>query len=117
MPRPQEIALTIFRLKPGLTLEQYRAFSLETVRDGMLKMPAVEGFLDLAVIGSLTATDGWDLVELIQITSRTDFVRDNETIGAALAAEWEEWVADFHVLFLEDLDPAPTRARRLNIAL
>lgn len=103
MTRPQEVAITLFRLAPGLTVEQYRAFSLETVREGMMRMPAVTGFLDLAVVDSLTGTDGWELVEIIQITSRADFIRDNDTIGAALAAEWEERVADFRVLFLSDL--------------
>ncbi|PZE26062.1 MULTISPECIES: hypothetical protein [unclassified Curtobacterium] len=112
----QELALTLFRLAPGRSVEEYRAFSLQIVRDGMLRMPAVEGFLDLEVTGSLTGADGWDLVEIIQISSRADFIRDNDTIGAGLAAEWEEWVADFRVLFLTDLDRSVTRAGRLVIA-
>lgn len=103
MEFPRELALTLFRLKPGLTTEQYRAFSLKTVRDGMMTMPSVTGFLDLAVTGSLTGADEWDLIEIIAIVSQAEFIRDNSTIGAGLAAEWEEWVEDFRVLFLTDL--------------
>lgn len=99
----QEVAITLFRLKADLTPDDYRAFSRETVRSGMLRMPAVTGFLDYAVHDSFGGTDGWELVEVIQITSRDAFDHDNSTIGAALAAEWETWVADFRVLFLRDL--------------
>lgn len=115
MPGVQEVALTLFRLRPGITVEQYRAFSLDTVRAGMLRMPAVEGFLDLEVVGSLTGTDGWEVVELILITSRAAFIHDNDTIGSALATSWEEWVADYRVVFLRDLDVSGTGQPRLSV--
>lgn len=107
--RTPELAITLFRLRDGVTVEDYRDFSLRTVRPGMLTMPSVLGFLDHRVVGGLTAVDGWELVEVIVISSRTAFEHENATAGAALAAEWEGWVADFRVLFLEDLDPAAAR--------
>ncbi len=100
-----ELALTLFRLKDTSAVKDYRAFSRDVVRPGMFTMPAVVGFLDYSIDGGLTDTDGWQLVELIAITSKENFEVDNSTIGAALAAEWEEWVADFRVFFLSDLLP------------
>jgi hypothetical protein len=103
LARTPELAITLFRLADGRTVEDYRAFSLQTVRPGMLTMPSVLGFLDHRVVGGLTALDGWELVEVIVIGSRGAFEHENATIGAALATEWETWVADFRVFFLEDL--------------
>ena len=100
-----ELALTLFSLKETSTVNDYRAFSRDVIRPGMFTMPAVVGFLDYQVEGGLTATDGWQLVELIAITSREQFEVDNSTIGADLAAQWEEWVQDYRVLFLSDLLP------------
>jgi hypothetical protein len=104
--RTPEIALTLFRLRDGVTEDEYRAFSRDVVRPGMLTLPSVLGFLDYRVAGGLTALDGWELVEVIVISSRVDFEHENATAGAALATEWEGWVADFRVLFLEDLVPS-----------
>ncbi|MBF4582809.1 hypothetical protein ITJ54_09025 [Curtobacterium sp. VKM Ac-2865] len=109
--RTPEIALTLFRLRDGLTEDDYRTFSRDTVRPGMLTMPSVLGFLDYRVAGGLTALDGWELVEVIVISSRVDFEHENATAGAALATEWEGWVADFRVLFLEDLVSSAGPAR------
>jgi hypothetical protein len=105
--RNPQVAITLFRLRDGLTVEDYREFSRTTVRPGMLVMPSVVGFLDHRVVGGLTPTDGWELVEVIVISSRVDFEHENATIGAALATEWETWVADFRVLFLDDLVGSP----------
>lgn len=102
-----EVAITLFRLRDGVTVDDYRVFSRRTVRPGMRRLPSVLGFLDLAVVGGLTATDGWELVEVILISSRVAFEHENATAGAGLASTWEGWVADFRVLFLEDLLTGP----------
>jgi hypothetical protein len=113
----QEVAITIFRLKAGLTVDQYRGFSLDTVRAGMQKMPAVEGFLDLQVCGAIGGADGWQLVEIIKITSREEFLRDNATVGADLAQQWEDWVEDYKVLFLKDLNASEFATNQLRITV
>lgn len=102
-------ALTLFQLKEGRSIEAYRAFALDYIRPRMLDMDAVLGFVDVEVVDHLVATDGWQLVEIMHITSPTDFNRDNEApAGAAVAAHWEEWVEDFRVLFVRDLAASPS---------
>jgi hypothetical protein len=101
---PRDIAITLFTLRPGRTVEQYRDFARDVIRPGMVRMPAVLGFLDYEVVGSLEDDDGIELVELIEITSPDDFNRDNEgPVGAPIAEQWLEWVTSFRVLFVRDL--------------
>jgi hypothetical protein len=106
-------AITLFALNSDRTVADYRAFSEEVIRPGMVTMPAVIGFLDYEVAGSLEGDGGIQLVELIEITSPEEFIRDNDgPLGAPIAAEWSKWVSTFRVLFVRDLEfSAISRAR------
>lgn len=100
----RELAVTLFTLKSDRTLSEYREFTRQVIRPGMTRMPAVIGFLDYEVIGSLEGDGGTQLVELIEISSQEEFLRDNEgPTGAPIASAWSEWVADYRVLFVRDL--------------
>lgn len=97
-------ALTLFSLKPGRTIEGYRAFALDFIRPRMIEMDAVLGFVDVEVVDHLAGDDGWQFVEIMHISSPEDFKRDNESAeGAITAAAWNEWVESFRVLFVRDL--------------
>jgi hypothetical protein len=99
-------AITLFRLKPERSITEYVRFSQEHVRDGMRRFPSVRGFRDYAITDALVSDDGWQLVELIAVSSPEDFLRDNEgAVGQRLAQEWETWVESYRVLFIRDLLP------------
>jgi len=101
---PQNFAITLFTLDPDRSVADYRAFSRDVIRPGMVTMPSVRGFLDYEVTDSLESDGGIQLVELIEITSPEEFNRDNEgVLGAPIAAAWSEWVSTFRVLFVRDL--------------
>jgi len=105
MTEAPTIAIALFTLKPGRTVDGYRAFSREVIRDGMAQMPSVRGFKDYAVSSAMTATDGgWQLVEVVHITSPDEFTRDNQELpGLSTAEAWNEWVDETVVLFLDEL--------------
>ena len=98
-------ALTLFRLKHGRTVEEYRAYTRAKLRAGMNAMPSVLGFRDLAITGVMAGSDGgWQLVEVIEITSPEEFERDHAVpVGKAVADEWAGWVEDYSVLWCENL--------------
>lgn len=104
------LALTLFRLKPGRTVDEYRAYTEAKLHDGMNAMPSVVRFRDLEITGAMVgSTAGWDLVELIDVTSPADFERDHEgPPGKDVADEWSTWIEDYTVLWC---DPLVERSR------
>ena len=99
------VAVALFSLKEGRTVEGYRELSREVIRPGMAKMPSVTGFMDYDVAGSMSeSTEGWELAEVVQITSAEEFERDNTQMpGKAVADVWNEWVDKSLVLYLREL--------------
>lgn len=99
------VAITLFRMKPGHTVDEYRAFAHQVIRPGMAKMPSVTGFMDYWITGSMTPTDGgWQLAEIVRITSAAEFERDNQELpGLLIAQQWNEWVEEALVIYLAEL--------------
>ena len=99
------LALTLFRLKPGRTVEEYREYTVSTIRPGMNAMPSVLGFRDLEITGVMAGSDGgWQLIELIEITSEAEFEQDNtQPPGKDVADDWATWVEEFSVLWCREL--------------
>lgn len=99
------LAITLFRLQPERTLQEYVEFSEAVIKPGMMAMPAVAGFRDFHVLESYDgAAPSATLVELIEIESVAAFKRDNETEpGASVAAEWATWVSSFEVIFCAEM--------------
>ncbi len=99
------LALTLFRLKAGHTVQEYRAYTESTIRPGMNAMPSVLGFRDFEVTGVMAGSGGgWQLIEVIEITSEEDFERDNaQPPGKHVADDWATWVEEFTVLWCQEL--------------
>ena len=99
------IALTLFRLQDGRTIDDYVEYSQRFIRPGMLAMPSVLAFRDFTVAESYDgATPSAQLVEVIDITDAASFKRDNESgPGAEVAVDWATWCATFEVLFCEEI--------------
>ena len=105
MSQSSLVAVALFRMKPGRTVEEYREFAHKVVRPGMARMPSVTGFMDYAVSGSMTPSDGgWQLAEVVQVTSAAEFERDNQEMpGLLIAQQWNEWVEEALVVYLAEL--------------
>mgnify|MGYP007055519165 CR=1 FL=1 len=99
------MVVALFNLKPGRTVKEYQEFAHDVIRPGMVKMPSVVEFMDYSVSGSLTPTDGgWQLAEIIRINSTEQFEIDNaEMPGLSIAQQWNEWVKDTLVIYLDEL--------------
>lgn len=99
------VAITLFNLAPGRDVGRYRQYSDAVIRPGMRAMPSVVRFRDYEAVRLLDGTTSpWQLVEIIEITSPEEFLRDNETLpGKAVADDWATWVAEFKVLVCGDL--------------
>lgn len=96
--------LTLFRLKEGATVADYRSFTLGRLRADMMAFPSVTGFVDCDVSGYVPAESVWDAAEIIEVTSAEEFRRDNESAyGVEVAERWSAWVANSAVFFLHDL--------------
>ena len=98
-------AFTLFNLKSGKSLDDYEKWSLEQVHPRMLKMPSVLAFRDYRVTGAMGGGETrYQLVEEIEIMNPEEFERDNaEGDGLALAKEWQSWVADFTVIYCQEI--------------
>lgn len=101
---PHVIAL--FRLKPDRTIGAYREWSLSHVRPIMRRMDSVISFRDFQVTGSMDdETSPHELCEIIEITDVAQFELDNSTVeGETLAGEWQSWLREWTVLYLQDLE-------------
>lgn len=99
------LALTLFRLAPGRSVEEYRAYSRTRLREQMLTLPSVLGFRDLEISGLMAGEpQGWDLVEVIEIAGPAAFEADHrDGPGKATAEEWSTWVSSHCVLYCHDL--------------
>ncbi|GAA3932205.1 hypothetical protein [Microbacterium soli] len=99
------LALTLFRLRPGVTVEEYVDYSNSFIKPGMLAMPSVRGFRDFRVLSRYDgSTSQTELIEVIEIESIEAFKHDNETgSGGEVAADWAGWVDDFDVLFCAEI--------------
>jgi hypothetical protein len=108
------LALTLFKLAPRRTIEQYRAYSLTSLRERMLALPSVLGFLDLEVTGSMDGAPArWELIEVIEIADSAAFEADHRSDpGKTIAEEWGEWVSDHCVLYARDLAFEPVREKQ-----
>ncbi len=104
-PATRWLAITLFNLRPGASVESYRQYTRTFVRPGMRAMPSVLGFRDFEGLQLLDGSASpWGLVEVIEISSPEEFVRDNESMpGKAVADDWATWVEDFRVVVCRDL--------------
>jgi hypothetical protein len=79
--RGMVIAVTLFRLKPERTIEEYRTFSSEVIGPGKRQLPSCISFLDGASLRQMGGTpaggDGLE-IEIIRITSSEEFEADHE---------------------------------------
>lgn len=104
-PQTPWLAITLFNLRLGVSVDGYRQYSRTFIRPGMRAMPSVLGFRDFEGRRLLDGNASpWQLVEAIEITSPEEFLRDNESMpGKAVADDWATWVADFRVVVCKDL--------------
>ena len=99
------IAVTLFTLKQGRTVDEYVDYSNSFIKPGMFAMPSVEGFRDFAVRETYDGREpSAQLVEVIEITDVASFKRDNETEpGSSVARDWATWCESFEVLFCDEI--------------
>lgn len=99
------VAITLFTLREGRSIDAFRLHSLEFVRPEMMKMPSVLGFRDFAVTGTLDGSSTpWQAVEIIEVIDPTSFDADNRgEHGARITRDWLRWVDRFDVLFCHNL--------------
>lgn len=97
------VAITLFTLAEGRTLDDYERFSREDLGPRMLELPSVVGFRDgrsVRQMGGATAV--WDGLEVIEITSPEAFEADHEVApGKDVAVTWMEWIDRYEVTFFE----------------
>mgnify|MGYP001407753354 CR=1 FL=1 len=100
------IAITLFSLKDKESTEQYKKWSLSSVRPRMIMMNSVKGFIDYSVVGLLNHSGiEYNFIEIIEITNRKEFEDDNSKgLGLELANEWNDWVDDYSIIFCEDIN-------------
>jgi hypothetical protein len=63
-----EVVIT-YKLKPGVTREEYRRWSLETDQPIASKQPGVLSYKVIEIEGGDTAEPSFDILEVIQATS------------------------------------------------
>lgn len=100
------VVIVLFKLKSGVSLEEYRAFSKESVRPEMLRWQSIISFGDYEAERNYGLGDPLDheLLELIYVTSPKAFIEDNESpSGAVLARKWEALVSRSSVVFFKNL--------------
>ncbi len=97
------VAVTMFRLDSGRTLDDYERFSREIIGPGMLELPSVLAFRDGTArcqMGGEPAV--WDGLEVIEISSPEEFEADHEVVpGKDVAARWMDWIDTFEVTYFE----------------
>jgi hypothetical protein len=97
------VAVTLFTLAEGRSLEDYRRFSREFIGPGMLELPSVLGFRDGTALRQMGGDSArWHGVEVIEISSPEAFEADHEVApGKDVAARWREWIDRYEVTFFE----------------
>lgn len=97
------VAITLFTLAEGRTLDDYERFAREFIGPRMLELPSVQRFLDGRALRQMGgAPAGWDGLEVIEITSPEAFEADHEVSpGKDVAARWMEWIATYEVTFFQ----------------
>ena len=97
------VAITLFTLAEGRTLDDYERFAREFIGPRMLELPSVRGFRDGRATRQMGgAPAGWDGLEVIEITSPEAFEADHEVSpGKDVAARWMEWIDTYEVTFFE----------------
>jgi hypothetical protein len=94
-----------FRLKPGLTPDQYEEwFRTENV-PAVRKMQSLLAYRVWRVVGALEGTPAFEYLEEMEIESRGEFEREVEELPemAAMLEGWYSRVADQVVLYGEEV--------------
>jgi len=102
------VAITLFTLADGCTLDEYERFARDFIGPRMLELPSVRGFRDGRSVRKMGgAAAGWDGLEVIEITSPAEFEDDHEVEpGKAVAARWMEWIDSYEVTFFRLINDA-----------
>jgi len=90
-----------FRLKPGVTPEQYeewfRAENVPAVR----KMRSLSSYRVWRAVGAMEGEPPYDFIEEMEFDDRSEFEREVETLPemAAMLAGWLERIAENAIVF------------------
>ena len=97
------VAITLFTLAEGRSLDDYERFAREFIGPRMLELPSVRGFRDGRASRQMGGDPAvWDGLEVIEITSPEEFEADHEVSpGKDVAARWMEWIDTYEVTFFE----------------
>lgn len=97
------VAITLFTLAEGRSLDDYERFAREFIGPRMLELPSVHGFRDGRAVRQMGgAPAGWDGLEVIEISSPEAFEADHEVSpGKDVAARWLDWIDTYEVTFFQ----------------
>lgn len=94
-----------FRLKPGVTLEQYEDWFRRENVPAVRKMEAISSYRVWRVSGALEGEPAFEILEEMEIAGREAFEAELESLPemAAMLEGWYERVADQVVLYAEEI--------------
>jgi anti-sigma-K factor RskA len=94
-----------FRLRPGVTPEEYEQWFRETNVPAVRKMKSVETYRVWRVVDAMEGEPNFEVLEEMEIEDRAAFDREVEELPemAAMLEGWYERVADQVILYAEEI--------------
>jgi hypothetical protein len=94
-----------FRLRPGVTPEEYEQWFRETNVPAVRKMKSVETYRVWRVVDATEGEPNFEVLEEMEIEDRAAFDREVEELPemAAMLEGWYERVADQVILYAEEI--------------
>jgi REDY-like protein HapK len=101
-----------FRLRPGITPEEYEKWFRETNVPAVRKMKSIESYRVWRVVDAMEGEPTFEVLEEMEIEDRAAFDREVEELPemAAMLEGWYERVTDQVILYAEEIaqeDPRP----------
>jgi hypothetical protein len=94
-----------FRLRPGVTPEEYERWFRETNVPAVRKMKSIGSYRVWRVVDAMEGEPSFEVLEEMEIEDRAAFEREVEELPemAAMLEQWYSRVADQVILFAEEI--------------
>lgn len=94
-----------FRLKPGVTFDEYAAWFREVNVPAVRSMSSISAYRVWRTTGGLDGDPPFDVLEEMEVTDRASFERELEEnpAVAAMLEQWQERVVDPVVVYGEEV--------------
>jgi hypothetical protein len=101
-----------FRLRPGITPEEYEKWFRETNVPAVRKMKSIESYRVWRVVDAMEGEPTFEVLEEMEIEDRAAFDREVEELPemAAMLEGWYERVTDQVILYAEEIAQEDPRA-------